>query len=482
MSQHTRFAQHTLLVGVTQFLGGLSGILLLPIITKNLPIEEYGMWLQVMVTINLIPMLVSLGLPYTMVRFLAAAKDRNTILEGFYSILGLVTLSGGITSLLLFLAAGPIATILFDGNIYIAQIIAVSVFTLCIQLVCLNFFRTFQQIKHYSIFLFLKQYLMVGCVAGMILAGFGIAGAVSGLFAAELIVTVILGSLVLKTIGIKKPAFSEMRSYLSFGIPTVPGNLSSWVVNSSDRYLIGIFLGNASVGYYGPGYTLGSLISMFISPISFLLPAVLSKKYDEGNKHEVNRYLTYSLKYFLAIAIPAVVGVSLLSKQILTILSTPEIAERSYLITPIIAMSFLLFGVYAVMVQHFVLEKNTLFTGRIWIIAAVLNFGLNLILIPYIGIIGAAFTTLIAFGFALLMAEHYSPQLIDSHSIAWFVGKSGLAAIVMSGIIFVFEPTGLINITLTVIICVGVYFGMLFILKAFSKTEIGFFRSLVNFK
>jgi O-antigen/teichoic acid export membrane protein len=92
MNEHKLFTQRIGLIGITNLLVGLSGIILLPILTKTLPIEEYGVWVQIVVTIGLIPAVATLGLPYTMVRFLAAAKKREEIQEGFYSIAFIVLL------------------------------------------------------------------------------------------------------------------------------------------------------------------------------------------------------------------------------------------------------------------------------------------------------------------------------------------------------------------------------------------------------
>jgi len=58
---------------------------------------------------------------------------------------------------------------------------------------------------------------------------------------------------------------------LGFGLPIIPGNLAGWVINSSDRYLIGLFLGTAFVGYYTPGYILDSMINLFTAPLSFIV-------------------------------------------------------------------------------------------------------------------------------------------------------------------------------------------------------------------
>jgi O-antigen/teichoic acid export membrane protein len=445
---------------------------------KNIPIEEYGIWVQISVTIGLIPAVVMLGLPYTMVRFLSAAKKREEIQEGFYSIAFIVLFTSAIASLLLFLLSKPIAATLFDNNLTIARILPLIVFIACLNGLLLNFFRTFQQIKRYSIFLFIQTWLNVALVAYFVLSGYGIFGAVMGLLISTFFIFLIMASLIILEIGIKIPKFTHIREYLAFGLPTIPGNLSSWIVNSSDRYVIGIFLGTAFVGYYSPGYALGSMIGMFMAPLGFMLPAVLSKYYDENNMNEVKTVLRYSLKYFLLLAIPATFGLSLLSKPILTILSTPEIASQGYLITPFVALSTLLFGVRAVIAQIIILEKKTKITGTIWIIAAILNFGLNLILIPYIGILGAAITTLLAFAVALILISFYSFKYFKFDIDFRFILKSIFASIVMSLVIITWNPLGALNVLIVIGICAVVYAAILLLLKGVKKEEIKFFKEL----
>ena len=47
MSEYKLFTQRIGLIGITNLLVSLSGIILLPILTKNIPIEEYGVWVQI---------------------------------------------------------------------------------------------------------------------------------------------------------------------------------------------------------------------------------------------------------------------------------------------------------------------------------------------------------------------------------------------------------------------------------------------------
>ncbi|WOX56756.1 oligosaccharide flippase family protein [Methanoculleus receptaculi] len=483
MQEYHQFARRIGLIGATNLLISLSGLILLPILTKTLPIEEYGTYVQVTVTIGLVPAVVMLGLPYTMVRFLAGARSREEIQEGYYSIVGITVVTAGLASLALFILAEPIAAALFDNRVAIIQVLAAIVFLECMNEIQYNYFRTFQQIKRYSSLTFFKTCLQLTLVCTLVLAGYGILGATIGLLVTDVVLLIIMSILIVSEIGVAVPKFRHLREYLSFGLPTVPGNLSSWVVNSSDRYVIALFLGTAYVGYYSPGYTLGNIVNMFIAPLSFMLPAVLSKHYDDGNLNDVKTILSYSMKYFLALAIPSVVGLSLLSRPLLTILSTPEIAEQGYLITPFTALSGLLFGSYAVIMQILVLEKKTGISGTIWIVAAILNLGLNIIFVPIFGIIGAAVTTLLAYSLAFLLSTYYSFKYLVFDLNAAFILKCIIAAAIMGGVVVIGGSRisgGLVSILLLVIISALVYTAGLFILRGFKKEEILFFKGLLR--
>jgi O-antigen/teichoic acid export membrane protein len=222
------------------------------------------------------------------------------------------------------------------------------------------------------------------------------------------------------------------------------------------------------------------MIGMFMAPLGFMLPAVLSKYYDENNMNEVKKVLRYSLKYFLALAIPCAFGLSLLSKPILTILSTPEIASQGYLITPFVATSTLLFGTYAVVAQGLYLAKRTDIGGKIWIIAAISNLGLNIAFVPYMGIIGAAITTLIAFTLALILATYYSFKYLTFDVDFRFILKSIFASVVMSLVIISWNPIGLLNVLILIGVCAIVYSVILLLLKGIKKEEIKFFRGLFS--
>lgn len=480
MNSYKLFAQRIGLIGLTNLVIGLSAIILLPILTKNVTVEEYGIWAQLVVTIGIVPIVAMLGLPYTMVRFLPSLKDSDVIQETFYSIFFLVLFTSAIASLLIYIFSTSIAFNLFDNNVIIVKILALIVFIECLNSLFYNYFRATQQIKKYSVLMFVQTSLFILLVSFFVLSGRGILGATIGLLIKSGVMFLIMTFFIISEVGFKNPRFRNIKEYLNFGLPTVPGNLSTWVVNSSDRYVIGIFLGTAAVGYYSPGYSLGSVVGMFVAPLSFMLPAVLSKHYDENNLGEVRKILSYSLKYFLALAIPSTFGLSLLSRPLLTILSTQEIASQGYIIAPFVAISSLFFGVYVIISQLIVLEKKTKITGKIWILSAILNIGLNFILIPYMGIIGAAFTTLVAFLLSFTYTSYYSSKILKFDMNFNFIIKSIVASTLMSLIIIKFDPTDLLDVLFTVGVCAITYFVILLFMSGFEKKEIDFFKSLVK--
>jgi O-antigen/teichoic acid export membrane protein len=263
-------------------------------------------------------------------------------------------------------------------------------------------------------------------------------------------------------------------------LPLVAGSLSSWVTNSSDVYLIGLFLGAAAVGYYSPGYSLGRAITMFSTPFIIMLPPLLSKHYDENNLNEVRTTLTYSWKYYLGVAIPCVFGLSALSKPVLNVISTPSIAANGYMIIPLVAAGALLLGAYEIVVLIITLRKKTVLTGVIWMSCAVFNFGANLVLIPYLGIIGAALTTLMAFALAFSLTALYSFRHFEFDINPRFMAKSVFASIVFAALLLYWSPSGLADILLSISVSAVIYFVTLFALRGFTTKELKFFYGIVK--
>lgn len=480
MSEYVRFIQRIGLVGLTNILISLSSLIFIPIITKSFTTAEYGMWAQVNTTIALVPNIANLGLPYTMVRFLSAEKDKEKIKDSFYPMISLTFISTIIICLLFLIFGNTIANALFNGSMQVLYITTAISFFACMNLMLISFFRTFQQMKRYSLFLVLQSYIGVFVSIYLTYAGYNIETVVLGLLTGYVAVFIMMAFLIVKYLGIGIGKWSNLKEQLAFALPTIPSNVSSWVVDSSDKYVIGILIGSVAVGCYSPGYALGSILLMFLSPFAVLLPAVLPEHYEKGDIREVDKYLSYSMKYYLLLTVPAAVGMSVLSKPLLYIITTPEIALGGYMVTPFVCLGAIFMGMYGITNNIMILEKNTMILGKLWIVVAISNIVLNLLLVPYLNILGAAIATLICYILAFAVTAIASKKTMRLPFNMKELLKIVVAASLMGIAVYLMHPIGIINVLISIIAGVIIYFAVIFILKAVTFKEIAIFKDLLH--
>jgi len=478
LEQYKLFVQRLGVIGIANILIGIAPIILLAILTKNYSIDEYGIWIQVYTLMNLISIIATLGLPSSMIRFLANERDKNNIKEIFYSLFAVIIFTSLVISLVFLFFYKQISIIFLDGDICIGIILPAILILNSLNSFLVNFFRTFQDIKKYSALSVLQTFLIVIIVLYFSLNHYNFFFSIFGIFLALFINFLVLFMIIYYNIGFKVPKLKNLRKYLSFGLPLIPTNLSSWTLDVSDRLIIGILLGTAAVGYYSPGYSLGNIVLMLVMPFSILLFPLLTKNYENGKIEEVKKYLFYSMKYYLLLAIPTVIGISLLSEPLITIISTPEVAQEGFLITPFSAISGMLAGIYAIMLQVLLLKKKTRITGIFWIASAIINITFNILVIPYLGILGAAIITLISYMIVVIPVSKY---YLRFNSIDFrFIIKCLISSVLMCFIIICIKPTNIFNILITITLCSISYFLIIIILKGVTKEELSFFRDILR--
>ncbi|MCJ7743393.1 MAG: oligosaccharide flippase family protein, partial [Dehalococcoidales bacterium] len=238
-NSYQKFAKDVLIIGITNLLVALSALILLPLLSKTIGAQGYGIWAQVDVTIQLVIGIVGLSLPFALSRFLAAETDRGKLQDGFYSAFTMVALATLAASILLIVASKPVAAAFFAGATQIVVITGLIILVWSLDLMFLGLFRARRQMRSYGIFMTATRYLEVGLIAYFVLNGHGILSAILCLLAVRTLTLLALFFFTKSQIGIKRPRFSNIREYLSFSLPTIPGVISAWVVTSSDRYIIG---------------------------------------------------------------------------------------------------------------------------------------------------------------------------------------------------------------------------------------------------
>ncbi|MDQ1274894.1 MAG: hypothetical protein QG610_466 [Euryarchaeota archaeon] len=250
--------------------------------------------------------------------------------------------------------------------------------------------------------------------------------------------------------------------------------------------MITYFLGLGSVGVYSAAYSIGNLIQLFVSPLQLILFPELSKLFDQNKMDEVRIYMSHSLRYFLIIAIPAVFGLSALAKPLLAVLTTQDFISGWFVI-PIIAFAGLMAGIFQIFVNTMFLIKETKHATYINIVAAVSNVLINLILIPIpsIGILGAAFSTLVSYFLMAAFCVHISLKHFKLDFYYMDIAKSILSSIAMYLFVSSFVISGILELFEAAGAGMFIYLVLMFVAGGFTDHEMSLikkylFRSKMN--
>ena len=179
------------------------------------------------------------------------------------------------------------------------------------------------------------------------------------------------------------------------------------------------------------------------------------------------------------VAIPSAFGLTVLSTSLLTTLTTSEFLSGA-IIVPIIAFATIILYCSSLNANILLLFEKTKTAGSISIVTASVNIILNIILVPLIGILGAAIATLLAFTLHLFLTITFSLKMMKYDVDFKFIIKCIISSVIMASVVWKLNPIGAVDILISVGIAVGVYFGVMVLLRGFTQEEYVFFRSIMR--
>jgi len=185
----------------------------------------------------------------------------------------------------------------------------------------------------------------------------------------------------------------EMTRY---SLPFVVSGAAGFLYRSIDIFLILYFLDSQAVGMYGVAYAAARLILMFSTAFNFLGAPVASELEANDGVREMLSVHHSVLRWLVIVSIPTLVPFVLFPAEFISTVYKPEYADGA---TSLIVLA-LGFAVHNVLDAHTNLlqalgrSKEIAFNN---ISAALVNVGLNVVLIPEIGILGAAIATVVSY-------------------------------------------------------------------------------------
>lgn len=187
---------------------------------------------------------------------------------------------------------------------------------------------------------------------------------------------------------VKSHVYSIMVFFLS--------NVAIKVYTAMDQTMLGVLDSSESVAYYSMSIRLEKVVVTLITSMAVVMIPRISNSIKNNKLEDVKKYVSMSINIVYLIAIPAIFGVLAIGEEIIPIFLGEEFLQ-SIGVFKLVSSLFIIIGLSNVFGMQIMIPygKEKKFT-MILSVAAVLNFIVNLILIPKLSYYGATFATIFA--------------------------------------------------------------------------------------
>lgn len=423
--------RHSLIYVLARGVPGVINFLAITIYTRLMSPGEYGQYALVIAAVGLIDSVLFQWLRLGLLRFLPRHSKRPQVL--------LTTL---FTAFLLMVA---FTSILGVGGHFIwpglveRKLLVAGIVLLWIQgwyELNLELARSQLAPVRYGMMSIFKSVFALAIAVLFILQGAGELAPLLGLLVGMALASLLLASREWRTVCSGTVDWSLFGKLLRYGLPMTATYSLAFLVGSSDRFMLGWFMGADAPGLYAPGYDLTqfSLLMLMMVVNLAAYPMVVRALEHEGIE-QARQQLKHVLLLTVAVALPVAMGLAVCSENISNVMLGETYRESASALIPIIALSSFIFGIKIFYLDlGFQLSNKTYIEPWVMLGAAIVNVLLNFWWIPVFGLVGAAFATVISYGVGAYLSWRLGKQVFplpappaDVWKVLFATGAMGLA-------------------------------------------------------
>ena len=186
---------------------------------------------------------------------------------------------------------------------------------------------------------------------------------------------------------------------------------------NSDITILGMFESDSVVGVYSFSSKIYNILKQLVNAVIVVaVPRLVVTLVSDVQRYR--KYLEDIFNLLILILLPISAGLFMLSKSIILIVGGQEylVGESVLRLLSFSIIFALISSIYTNCMLIIGREEKKILIGTS--ISAIFNIVGNLILIPYIGMIGAALTTVLAEFLNMLVQRYYSKKYVLSHNLA----------------------------------------------------------------
>ena len=386
---------NTLIYGLGNYGIKIIGFLLIPLYTRYLTPNDYGVMALVSMYTQVMFIVMNLGQSFSLFRFYYdhdtdAARERVVAASMWIVFLFALPLAA-----IPLLFSGPLAQlVLGDRSLWFLMMIGTGT-VLCKVLLRMPFslMRAGDEARRYAAWSFTRNGLTTGLAIALV-AGFhlGATGVVLSQFLAELAMCILLTGVTFRMLraGFHWP---DIKAQLIYGLPLIPSGAAAFALDLVDRWFLKHYYSVSEVGVYSLGYRFGEILTFVVTAFQLSWPQFVFANRKSENAPQLYAHMT---TYYAALIFFLWLGLSVSAPELLRVMATPAYYGAAAVI-PIVGLALALDGLTFMVNIGVLFTKKTILRTVSIVSAATVNIALNFILIPRYGMMGAAWATLIGF-------------------------------------------------------------------------------------
>lgn len=465
----------TFIYGISTIVGRFLGFLLTPFYTNVFPPYENGVFSNIFAYIAFINIIYIYGMDAAFMKYYSVAeeKDKKKVFSTPFLFVGFTSL---LFSVCLYSFNKPFIGLMEIPDLY-SSLFFYVIFILLFDAIAIVPFANLRMKRRALKFTIIKVgNILINLALNFILVlkfDYGIeaifiANLTASIFSLLVLLPDIIGNLEFR---LHKEILKKM---IKFGIPYLPASLAAMTVQVVDRPIVLSLTNYETVGIYQANHKLGVFMMLFVSMFQYAWqPFFLTNAREENAKEIFSKILTLFLLAAGFIWIVLTLFVDDFAR--IEIFSKFHIIGSEFwsglYIVPIILLAYLFNGIYVNFTAGIYIEEKTKYIPIVTGLGAVINIVLNFILIPEIGIIGAALAALASY---ITMASGLFYFSQKFYSIKYEYAKIGkiLGLIFITAIVYYYL---FFNVGLSIIIKLALmlfFFASVILLKIIDKNEL----------
>lgn len=247
----------------------------------------------------------------------------------------------------------------------------------------------------------------------------------------SLISQLALWAFVKKEVKFVKPKFEEIKKHIKPNIVLFIPVIAVSVYKIMDKIMLGNMTTIENVGYYEYAERMISIPLSIITALGTVMLPRISNLIANGENDKVKSYMDKSMELMMFLSIPICFGLITVAPNFIPIFLGEEFKQTGYIIQYLATTIPFISWANVIRTQYLIPnEKDKIYITSV-VLGAIINFAINIILIPKYQTIGAAIGTICAEMFVMLYQTYAVRKELEIKKYSRYVCKYAIKGLVM---------------------------------------------------